>query len=109
MQELEGDEALVVVEGDDGVELAVRRLAEDRVGDQRAGARGVDARGADSRACDLDGRTNQPLFLVPEAAGLARVWVESGDSHAGSRDAEVADECVGGQPDRGGDPFGREQ
>ena len=48
VEELHGDEALIVVERDDGVERAARGLAEDDVGHVRAGDGGVDARGREA-------------------------------------------------------------
>ena len=102
-KQLYGDLALVVIHGDDAVELAAAGAQEDGVG--RVGAGGGDVLflgGFDGGTDDID------LFAAEEAA-FAGVGVETGHGEAGRRQAATADGVVdetdGGQNLSDGDVF----
>jgi len=83
VEELEGDESLVVVLADDGVIMSMDRPVKD-------GVRGMGtARLAPAEPCGLDGRGDDPPLLVPEHAGLPGVGIEAGDRDARPIHSEI--------------------
>ena len=68
---LERCKSLVVVHGQSGIELGIMSKAEDTVG--RLGAE----RHYSLLIGSLDGRRNDPFFLIPEKASVAAVRVET--------------------------------
>ncbi len=93
VEEFDGDEALVVVHGDDEVVVALDGFDEDGVGGE--GAVGVDA----VLAGHEDGGLDDAFFLVAELAVFAGVGVEAADGDAGFFDAEPIDEGGVGEVD----------
>jgi len=90
--QLDGDQPLVVIAGNHGVEFAAHGAAEDRV----AGKRAVDLDAA--RARRLDGRPQDAVLFRAEQPFLAGVRVQAGERDARTRDAE-ARELARGQVD----------
>ena len=78
IEEFEGDEALVMIHGEDGVEISEGGFAENGVRDGGTGEAG------DLLAVEgFDGGSDDALFLVAEGPVLAGVGVEAGDGDVG--------------------------
>ncbi len=100
VEQLHRDEALVVIERDHRVVLALAGVAEDDVGDRGPAEDGAIA---GERACACDRGLDQARFFVAEMSAFAGVRVEPGDGDARTRDAEAAHERVRGLHDRAHD------
>ncbi len=79
---LDRDEPLIVVAGDDGIELTPDCSTEHRV--TREGANHFDTAGPPR----LDRRREYRFFLVTQQTILTRVWVEPGQRQPRARDTE---------------------
>ena len=90
VEQFERDEALVVIHGDDGVEMALCGVAENGIGDGGAGECG-EASGVEAE----DGGLDDGFFLGSKSAVFAGVRVESGDGDARVCDATAQEEFCG--------------
>ena len=92
IEQFERDEPLIVIHGDDGIEVAAGGIAEDGVGHGGAGEDG-----GSGFVQTVDGGLDDADFLVAEGSVFTGVGVESCNSDAGAGDAAALEETGGEQ------------
>lgn len=103
IEEFERDESLVVIHGDDGVEVTAGGVAEHGIGHGGAGEDRI-GRGVQT----FDGRLDEARFLIAEGSVFAGVGIEAGNGDARPGDAAAFEE-TGGEVSDAFDAFGGEK